>query len=89
MEEKEGFNSTPEGTEIWGIEFGRLATRIQFDSYSEAVGFAQQVFELADEEEFYPEVTVREREVDIDIERASGKGIEVAEEIESILQQMD
>ncbi len=83
---EKGFESPPAGTEIWGVEFGRLATRIQFESYSDAVEFANSVFELVEDEDFHPEVTVREGEVDIDIEKSSGKGVAVAEKIEGLLE---
>ena len=87
---EEGFEKPPEDTEIWGVEFGRLATRIEFDVYSEATDFATEVFELAEEEGYYPEVLVSGESVEIDIERDSGaRGVEVARQIEDRLKNLD
>ncbi len=71
--------------EIWGVEFGRLATRIEFEDYRSAVEFADTVFSLAEEQGHYPEVKVESDAVEIDI--GSGEGLtdqdfELAERIE-------
>ncbi|MFB6116047.1 MAG: 4a-hydroxytetrahydrobiopterin dehydratase [Candidatus Nanosalina sp.] len=76
---------------IWGVEFGKLATRAEFDNYRDAVFFANSVFSIAEEEFHHPEVTVEYGAVEIDLwsheeEGITEKDIEVAKRIEEKLE---
>ena len=75
---------------MWGLENGKLASRVEFESYSECVEFANEVFSLAEEESHHPEVTVRYGSVDIDLWSHEENGItekdlDMAEKIENLL----
>jgi 4a-hydroxytetrahydrobiopterin dehydratase len=79
-----------EELDIWGVETGKLVTRVEFDGYTEAVFFANMVFSLAEEEFHHPEVTVEYGAVEIDLwsheeEAITGKDLEMAEKIEERL----
>ncbi|NMI88898.1 4a-hydroxytetrahydrobiopterin dehydratase [Nanohaloarchaea archaeon] len=83
-----------ENLQIWGIEAGKLATRVEFEDYKETVFFANTVFSLAEEEFHHPEVTVEYGAVEIDLwsheeEGITGKDIDMAEEIEKRLGKMN
>jgi 4a-hydroxytetrahydrobiopterin dehydratase len=83
-----------ENLQIWGIEAGKLATRVEFEDYKETVFFASTVFSLAEEEFHHPEVTVEYGAVEIDLwsheeEGITGKDIDMAEEIEKRLGKMN
>lgn len=78
--------------EIWGLEFGRLATRIEFEGYADATRFASEVFDLADEHEVYPVVRVEEKAVEIDVGSDgdfTDEELSLAEEIEEKLKEID
>lgn len=80
--------------EIWGVEFERLATSIEFESYKEAVFFANTVFGIAEEHSHHPKVTVEYGRVNIDLwsheeDAITRKDIQVAREIEERLSEMD
>jgi 4a-hydroxytetrahydrobiopterin dehydratase len=79
-----------EELDIWGVETGKLVTRVEFDGYTEAVFFANMVFSLAEEEFHHPEVTVEYDAVEIDLwnheeEAITEKDLEMAEKIEERL----
>ena len=83
-----------ENLQIWGIEAGKLATRIEFEDYKETVFFANTLFSLAEEEFHHPEVTVEYGAIEIDLwsheeEGITGKDIDMAEEIEKRLGKMN
>jgi len=83
-----------EELEIWGLQFDRLATEVEFDSYKEAVFFANTMFSLAEEEFHHPKVTVKYGAVEIDLYTHEVKGVteadfEVARKIEERLSSMD
>lgn len=83
-----------ENLQIWGIEAGKLATRIEFEDYKETVFFANTVFSLAEEEFHHPEVTVEYGAIEIDLwsheeEGITGKDFDMAEEIEKRLGKMN
>jgi 4a-hydroxytetrahydrobiopterin dehydratase len=83
-----------ENLQIWGIEAGKLATRVEFEDYKETVFFANTVFSLAGEEFHHPEVTVEYGAIEIDLwsheeEGITGKDIDMAEEIEKRLGKMN
>lgn len=76
--------------QIWGIEFGKLSTEVEFENYKEAVFFANQVFSIAEKEFHHPEVTVEYGTVKIDlwshdVEGITERDIEMAREIEETL----
>lgn len=81
------------GLKIWGIEFGKLATRVEFNNYDEVVLFANKVFNIADEEGKYPEVEVQEDAVMIDVWTPevgiTEEDIDLARKIEEKLRSMD
>jgi 4a-hydroxytetrahydrobiopterin dehydratase len=79
-----------EELDIWGVEMGKLVTRVEFDGYTEAVFFANMVFSLAEEEFHHPEVKVEYGAVEIDLwsheeEAITKKDLEIAEKIEGKL----
>jgi len=83
-----------ENLQIWGIEAGKLATRVEFEDYKETVFSANTVFSLAEEEFHHPEVTVEYGAIEIDLwsheeEGITGKDIDMAEEIERRLGKMN
>lgn len=61
--------------QIWGLEDGKLATRVEFDNYRDSVFFANSVFSLAEEEFHHPEVTVEYGAVEIDLWSHEENGI--------------
>ena len=79
-----------EGLEIWGVAGGKLATRIEFDSYRKAAFFANAVFSVSERMNHHPEVTVEYGAVEIDIEthgsdELTEKDFELAEQLEKVL----
>ena len=91
---EEELDEALENLQIWGIEAGKLATRVEFEDYKETVFFANTVFSLAEEEFHHPEVTVEYGAVEIDLwsheeEGITGKDIDMAEEIEKRLGKMN
>lgn len=79
---------------MWGLENGKLASRVEFESYSECVEFANEVFSIAEEENHHPEIMVEYGAVEIDLwsheeNTITGKDLKVAELIESALREMD
>jgi Pterin-4a-carbinolamine dehydratase len=64
-----------ENLQIWGIEAGELATRVEFEDYKKTVFFANTVFSLAEEEFHHPEVTVEYGAVEIDLWSHEEEGI--------------
>lgn len=79
-----------ENLQIWGLsmEGDRLVTRVEFDSYKEAVFFANTVFSVAEEYFHHPEVKVEYGAVSIDLWSHEEEGItetdiEMAEVIEA------
>ena len=79
---------------IWGLERGKLATRMEFNNYRDAVFFANSVFSIAEEEFHHPEVKVEFGAVEIDLwsheeEGITEKDIEMAERIEQKLAEID
>lgn len=80
--------------EIWGIQEGRLVTRVEFDNYRESCFFANMVFSLSEEEFHHPEVTVKYGEVDIDlcshdVEGLTERDFELAKKIEDAVGEVD
>ncbi len=77
--------------EIWGIQFGKLATRVEFEGYGKAVDFANQVFELAEQHGNYPVVKIQKDAVEIDVgqETLTEEDLELAEKIEQVLRNSD
>jgi 4a-hydroxytetrahydrobiopterin dehydratase len=80
--------------QIWGLEDGKLATRVEFDNYPNSVFFANSVFSIAEEEFHHPEVTVEYGAVEIDLWSHEEKGItekdlEMAQIIEDKLSGLD
>lgn len=80
--------------EIWGIEDGKLATRIEFDNYRDSVFFANTVFSLAEDEFHHPEVKVEYGAVEIDlwshdVEDITSRDIELARRIRDSLSNLD
>ncbi len=83
-----------EELEIWGVEFGKLATKVEFDSYRDAVFFANTVFSIAEDRFHHPEVTVEYGAVSIDlwshdVDGITEKDIEMAREIEEKVRSID
>ena len=79
---------------MWGLENGKLASRVEFESYSECVEFANKVFSIAEEENHHPEIMVEYGAVEIDLwsheeNTITEKDLEVAELIEEGLRDMD
>ena len=92
--EDEELEEELDNLQIWGVEFDKLVTRAEFDSYRDAVFFANAVFSLAEEEFHHPEVTVEYGVVEIDLwnheeEAITRKDIELAEKIEEKLGNID
>lgn len=82
-----------EEVEIWGLVDDKLATRIEFDNYKEAVFFANSVFSLAEKMFHHPKVTVEYGAVNIDIKTHEADGLtendfEFAEKVEENLREM-
>ncbi len=91
---EEELDEALENLQIWGIEAGKLATRVEFEDYKETVFFANTVFSLAEEEFHHPEVTIEYGAIEIDLwsheqEGITGKDIDMAEEIEKRLGKMN
>ncbi len=79
---------------MWGLENGKLATRFESESYSKCVEFANEVFQIAEEENHHPEIMVEYGAVEIDLwsheeNTITEKDLKVAELIESALREMD
>lgn len=79
---------------MWGLENGKLASRVEFESYSECVEFANEVFKVAEEENHHPEIMVEYGAVEIDLwsheeNTITEKDLKVAELIESALREME
>ncbi|MFB6191493.1 MAG: 4a-hydroxytetrahydrobiopterin dehydratase [Candidatus Nanohaloarchaea archaeon] len=79
--------------EIWGVQFEKLATRVEFDSYENSVLFANRVFTLATDTDSKPEVTVSGDAVEIDIwtpdTGITSRDVEFARSIEQELRELD
>lgn len=83
-----------ESLEIWGYQFDKLKTRVEFDNYRESVFFANTVFSLAEEEFHHPEVTVEYGAVEIDlwshdVDGVTERDLELAEKIEEKVSKID
>jgi len=83
-----------EKLEIWGLEDGKLATRIEFEDYREACFFANSVFSLAEKHFHHPKVVVEYGTVEIDLwshdaEGLTEKDFELAEEIEESVKEIN
>ncbi|WP_414836391.1 4a-hydroxytetrahydrobiopterin dehydratase [Candidatus Nanohalococcus occultus] len=80
--------------EIWGQVGDKLATEIEFNSYKEAVFFANTVFSVAEKQFHHPKVTVEYGSVIIDVTTHEAEGLtekdfEFAKEVEENLGEMD
>ncbi len=83
-----------EDMSIWGLQFERLTTRVEFENYKEAVFFANTVFSLAEEAFHHPEVKVEYGAVEIDlftheVEGVTEADIEMARKIEEKAHEID
>jgi len=83
-----------EEMEIWGRVGNKLATEIEFNSYKEAVFFANTVFSIAEKNFHHPKVTVEYGSVVIDVTTHEADGLtekdfEFAKEVEQNLGEMD
>jgi len=83
-----------EELEIWGEMQGKLATRVEFNNYKEAVFFANSVFSLAENLTHHPKVTVEYGAVNIDVTTHEADGLtekdfEFAKEVEKILGEIE
>lgn len=92
--EEEEVDEKLEEMQIWGHRNGKLVTRVEFNSYRDAVFFANTVFSIAEEEFHHPEVTVEYGAVEIDLwsheeEGITEKDIEMAERIEQKVGNID
>ncbi|MBC5793389.1 MAG: 4a-hydroxytetrahydrobiopterin dehydratase [Nanohaloarchaea archaeon] len=92
--EDEELKEALEDLEIWGLEAGKLSTRIEFDDYKKSVFFANTVFTLAESHFHHPEVKVEYGAVEIDLwsheeEAITEKDIELAEEITEKVRSID
>lgn len=79
--------------DIWGVKFEKLATRVEFDDYRDAVDFANRVFSLVEDSPTSPEVKVTVDAVEIDVWTPdvgiTREDIEIARDIERELRDMD
>lgn len=83
-----------EELEIWGQVGDKLATEIEFNSYKDAVFFANTVYSIAERRYHHPKVTVEYGSVIIDVTTHEAEGLteadfEFAEEVEENLGEMD
>lgn len=83
-----------EELEIWGVVGDKLATEVEFNSYKEAVFFANTVYSIAEKQFHHPKVTVEYGSVIIDVTTHEAEGLteadfEFAEEVEENLGEMD
>lgn len=79
---------------MWGLENSRLASRVEFESYSECVEFANEVFSIAEEVNHHPEIMVEYGAVEIDLwsheeNTITEKDLNMAETIEESLRNLD
>ncbi len=79
-----------DGLQIWSVVRNRLVTRIEFDSFKDAVFFSNMVFSLAEEYYHHPRVCVEFDAVEIDLWSHEEGGVteldlDMAEEIEEKL----
>ena len=79
-----------DGMKIWGLEDGKLVTRVEFKGYREACFFANVVFSLAEKHFHHPKVVVEYGSVEIDlwshdVDGLTERDFELAEEIEEIV----
>lgn len=79
---------------IWGIENGKLVTRVEFDNYRESVFFANTVFSLSEKHFHHPSVKVEYGAVEIDlwshdVEGLTERDFELAKEIEEAVGEID
>ena len=98
LDEKE-VDSRIEELDIWGLKDSellgqRLVTRVEFEEYRDCVRFANDLFDLAEEEDFYPEVNVMEDAVAVDVSTEGVNGFterdfELAEKVEEKLREKD
>ncbi|MFB6204743.1 MAG: 4a-hydroxytetrahydrobiopterin dehydratase [Candidatus Nanohaloarchaea archaeon] len=82
-----------EDLKIWSRTGDRLATRVEFENYRDAVFFANAVFSLAEKEFHHPEVRVEYGAVSIDLwsheaDGITGKDFEMAEKIEETVSEI-
>lgn len=79
--------------QIWGFQFGKLATRVEFENYEDAVFFANQVFNLAEDRSHRPEVKVTDDAVEIDIWTpdigVTESDFQLADDVEKKLRSLD
>lgn len=80
--------------QIWSYMNERLMTRVEFNSYRDAVFFANTVFSIAEEEFHHPEVKVEYGAVEIDLwshdeDGVTEKDLEMAEKIEQKVGKID
>lgn len=82
-----------DGLDIWGVRFEKLATRVEFDDYRNAVDFANRVFSLVEDSTSTPEVKVTGEAVEIDAWTPdigiTQEDIGIAEDIEQELRDLD
>lgn len=83
-----------ENLEIWGVVGDKLATEVEFNSYKEAVFFANTVYSIAEKQFHHPKVTVEYGSVIIDVTTHEAEGLteadfEFAREVEENLGEMD
>ncbi len=79
---------------MWGLENGKLASRVEFENYSECVDFANEVFSIAEEENHHPEIMVEYGAVEIDLwsheeNTITETDLEIAEIIEDGLRNLE
>jgi pterin-4a-carbinolamine dehydratase len=78
--------------DIWGVKFEKLATRVEFDDYRNAVEFANKVFSLVEDSQASPEVKVTVDAVEIDAWTPdvgiTDEDVKIAGEIEQELREM-
>lgn len=91
---EEEIDDALEDMKIWGLQFEKLATKVEFNSYKEAVFFANTVFSLAEEEFHHPKITIEYGSVKIDlwthdVDGVTEKDLELAEKIEEKVENID
>lgn len=92
--EEDELREAVEELDIWGLEFEKLVTRVEFENYRESAFFANMVFSLAEEEFHHPTVKVEYGAVEIDLwsheeEGITEKDIEMARKIEEKVKNVD
>lgn len=79
---------------IWGVHAERLATRIEVENYEDRVSLANEIFNLAEEENRCPRVVVDEVAVEVDVWTEGVDGftesdLVFAEDVEEIVRKGD